>query len=358
MDIWAQEISVEGYERVVEVRHAPSCMHGIIAIHKTTLGPALGGIRAFAYPTFEEALEDVLRLAEGMTYKAAVAQTGTGGGKSVLILRQGQKKTPEMLQAFAHAINLFEGSYIGAEDVNMSVHDVALMRAITQHLVGLPNTSGNPAIFTARGGLKGIQAAAKVLEGSSDLSGKRIAIQGLGATGFELARFLFWEGAHLIVTDLDEQKVELAKQQFGAEAVLPNEIFDCECFAFAPCAMGGILNEKNSARLKCRVVAGIANNQLLTNEDERYLQEKNILYVPDFVINAGGLINVSVELSPQGYCAHRARTRVDALYEVLKELLEKAKNTSLSTQQVALSTAWERIEEKQNSSTNVPVFHQ
>lgn len=342
-----KEIPVEGYEQVVEVIDESVNLHGIVAIHSTHLGPACGGIRAYPYSSFDQALTDVLRLSKGMTYKSAVAQTGTGGAKSVLILQKSQPKTKELLMSFAEAINFFKGRYYGGEDMGITAADLAIMRQITPYVVGLviSESSGDPSTFTARGGFRGIQAVCKKIWGDPSVRGKKIAVQGLGSVGMKLIQHLFWEGAELIVTDINPLLVEEAVTHWGAKSVSPEEIYQIECDIFTPCAIGGILNAQTIPLLKCRAVAGIANNQLLKDEDGKALAERSILYAPDFVINAGGLINISSEVKHKKYDPIYSRDHVDHLYDVLISIFKWAERDGTSTHQVALEMAEHALHE-------------
>jgi len=336
-----REIPVEGYEQVVEVIYEPADLHGIIAIHSTQLGPGCGGIRAFPYSSFDQALTDVLRLAKGMTYKSSIAQTGTGGAKSVLILKKSQSKTKEMLIAFAETINLFKGRYYGGEDMGITLADLAIMHEVTPYVVGLSlaGSSGDPSNFTAHGGARGIQAVCKKLWGTPSVRGKKIAVQGLGSVGMKLIQHLFWEGAELIVADVNALLVEDAVNHWGAKGVAPEEILKVKCDIFAPCAIGGILNAKTIPQLNCYAVAGVANNQLLTPEDGDRLLQRGILYAPDFVINAGGLINISSEIKHQKYRPEYARERVDHLYDLLLSIFEQSESKHRSTNDIAVEIA-------------------
>jgi leucine dehydrogenase len=358
-ELQIRDVEVEGYERIIEVRSEKVGLHGFVAVHSTKLGPALGGVRVYEYASEEQALHDVLRLSRGMTYKAALSNTGTGGGKGVIILKKGQKKSPELLQAFAKAIDYLQGEYIGAEDVNMSVEDVAELRKQTRYLVGLkhPSSSGNPALFTARGGYRGIQAALKKLYGTLDVKGRTIAVQGLGATGMELCRTLFWDGAELIVSDICQEKVVAAEKQFGAKAVSPKEILYAACDVLAPCAMGGVFSQDNIEKLQCRAIAGLANNQLVEESVGFALAEKDILYIPDFVINAGGLLNVSVEITPEGYCPKRARAKVDALYSVIINLIECSEIEGVPPFKVAERIVDQILSDSNKAERPIPTFH-
>lgn len=331
-----RELSISGYEKVIEIKCENSKLHAIIALHNTTLGPALGGIRVYPYATFEQALTDALRLSEGMTHKAALAQTGTGGGKSVIIHDPLKGKPEALLEAFGEAIESLNGLYIGAEDVGMGVQDLDVIRRKTTHLVGMnhPKSSGDPSPYTSRGAFKCIQAVCKKIWKDSSPRDKTVAIQGLGSVGMKLARMLFWEGAKLIVTDVDQKRVEQAVSEFGASGVRPEEIYGVKCDIFSPCAMGGILNPQTIPQLKCVAVAGLANNQLLTAADGESLHQRKILYAPDFAINAGGLINVCAELEEGGYSPSTARDQVDRLYDLLLFLFTLAEERGESTTRV------------------------
>ncbi|MFN0065304.1 MAG: Glu/Leu/Phe/Val dehydrogenase dimerization domain-containing protein [Chlamydiales bacterium] len=351
------ELNIEGYERVVEIREREVGLHAIVAIHDTTLGPALGGTRAYAYKSFDDALEDVLRLSEGMTYKAAIAESGTGGGKSVLIMDSHKPKSPALLEAFAEAVNYFEGTYICAEDIGMSVADLAMINKNTKYAVGLPTSSGNPARFTAWGGFRGVQATCYKLFGSPSVSGRTFAIQGLGAVGMEIAGHLFWGGARLIVTDINQAVVDKAVRDFGAIAVSPEAIFGVECDVLVPCAMGGILNCETIPLLRCKAVAGLANNQLLTAEDGDALYKREILYAPDYVINAGGLLNVAVEIRNEGYNAIVARQSVDRIYDLIVSIFTLSAEKKVSTHRIANGIASDNIKKKIGKREQKVVFH-
>ncbi len=336
-----REIQIEGYEQVVEIKKEEVGLHGIIAIHSTRLGPACGGIRAYPYSSFEQALTDVLRLAKGMTYKSAIAQTKTGGAKSILILDKAHPKSKEMLFAFGEAMNYFQGRYFGGEDMGITSADLAILRQATPYVVGLemPGSSGDPSFFTAWGGFRGIQAVCQKLWGSPSVQGKTIAVQGLGAVGMKLIQHLFWEGAKLIVTDINSLLVEEAVHHWGAKKVSADQIYQVNCDIFSPCAIGGILNSETIPQLKCRAIAGIANNQLVTDEDGERLINRKILYAPDFVINAGGLINISSEIGRQKYDPKLARDRIDHLYELLLSIFDQADKDRKSPHRVAVEMA-------------------
>lgn len=342
-----REIQIEGYEQIIEITSESVNLHGIIAIHSTRLGPACGGIRAYPYSSFDQALTDVLRLSKGMTYKSAVAQTGTGGGKSVLIVDKFHPKSKEMLIAFAEVINSLEGRYFGGEDMGMTSDDLVVMRQITPYVVGLslPGSSGDPSHFTAYGCFQGIQAVCQKLWGQPSVRGKKIAIQGLGSVGMKLVQHLFWEGAELIVADVNRFLVEEAVNHWGATSVASDEIFKVECDIFSPCAIGGILNSETIPQLKCRAVAGVANNQLLTDEDGIHLVQRKILYAPDFVINSGGLINISSEVKQQKYQPILVRNHIDQLYDLLLSIFEQAGQREKSPHHIAIEIAEHALHE-------------
>ncbi len=328
-----REIPVEGYEKVVEAIDKEAGLHSFIAVHSTQMGPSLGGTRIYPYESTEEALTDALRLSKGMTYKSAMAELGLGGGKSVIIADPSKEKTEDLLRAFGKAVDTLKGMYICAEDMGTSVEDMALIKSVTPYVVALAEaqSSGDPSRFTAYGTFRGIQAVAYKLWGTNSLEGKSIAIQGLGSVGAKLARILFWEGAKLIVADVNDEVTAEVAEKYSATVLPTDEIAYAECDIFAPCAMGGILNDESIPKLKCQAVAGAANNQLLEPRHGEELMNRGILYAPDFVVNAGGIINVAVELEPGGYNAVTARQKVDHLYQVLISVFNIAEKRKIPT---------------------------
>lgn len=358
-DLTFNELSIDGFEKVVEVVEKNHGLHAIIAIHNTDLGPALGGIRAYPYASFEQALEDALRLSKGMTYKSAISQSGTAGGKSVILSDKKFPKSDKQLEAFAEAVNHLNGLYICAEDVGISVSDLGVIGNKTRYAVGMPHplSSGDPSPFTAFGGFMGIRAVAKTLWNTPNLKGKTFAIQGLGSVGMKLAERLFWEGAKLIVADVKPEFTKLAEKNFAATVVSKEEIFSTECDIFVPCAMGGILNSETIPSLKCKAVAGLANNQLLTDEDGFLLQKLGILYAPDFVINSGGLLNVCLELEEEGYSPFTARENIERIYDLLLEIFSLAQEKGLPTHKVAEAIAESNLERKIGKRIKPPIFH-
>jgi len=340
-------LDIAGYEKVVKVTEEESGLEAIIAIHNTTLGPGLGGTRIYPYDTFDEALTDALRLSKGMTYKSAIAQVGLGGAKSVIISDQ-KNKTPEKLKAFGEAVDRLQGNYICAEDVGCSPKDVETILEKTKYACGVHDLrgSGNPAAFTAHGTYLGILSVLQELEGNTSLEGKTVAIQGIGNVGKRLAERLFWSGAKLIISDVNTDVIEHFAHEYDAQVVSPDEILFVECDVLAPCAMGGIINQDTIPKLNCRAIAGAANNQLLKPVDADHLRERGILYAPDFVLNAGGLINVMCELSAEGYNATTARNNLKQIYHQLLQIYEIAQQNGISTHQAAVSLADHRIEKK------------
>ncbi len=357
-EIELMEISTPGYEKVLKVSDKKSGMSGIICIHSTAMGPALGGIRIYPYGNFDEALTDAMRLAKGMTYKSAIAESGWGGGKSVIIA-DAKRKTPEVLLAFGQAVDQLKGEYICAEDVGCTPNDVSIISQTTPYVVGLPHqkSSGNPSPFTAWGTYRGIQSVLKKLFGSDSVENRTIAIQGLGSVGVELAKLLFWAGARLIVADIDSAKCSSIAALTGARIVDPSEIMSVECDVLSPCAMGGTIHERAIPHLRCRAIAGCANNQLLKDTDADELFSRGILYAPDFVINAGGLINVTEELVPNGYNPIVARHKTHRLYDQLMVIYEIAEHNRSSTHRAALALADYRLKYRIGKRAEPPYFH-
>ena len=329
-----EEIAVPGFYEVVRATESKSGLDAIIALHDMRLcRAALGGTRIYPYRTFEEALTDATRLARGMTHKSAASLCGWGGGKSVIIANPAIGKTEALLMAFAEAVNLLGGEYICAEDMGITPQDIAVIAKKTPYAVGIPHekSSGNPSPFTTWGVFRGIQAVLNQLFGSDSVEGRTIAIQGLGSVGSRLADLLFWHGAKLIVTDINMTRAQEFAKQYNAKCVPPQEIYDQPCDVFAPCALGGILNASTIERLRCRGIAGAANNQLLHENDAEELRRVGILYAPDFVINAGGLISVTEEASKEGYHPDTARNKIDAIYTQLKLIFGIAYQNGIST---------------------------
>lgn len=359
MVLHLKELSYKNGQKIVEAIDEERHLHALIAIHNTHLGPALGGTRIFPYKKLDDALFDVSRLAEGMTYKSALARTGFGGGKSVIIANPQEDKNEALLHAFAEAVHALEGEYICAEDVGSTASDMMIIRQITPYVAGLPvkQGSGDPGRFTAYGVYHGLKAVAKKLWGSPSLSHKIIAIQGLGSVGSRIAEFLFWEGAHLIVSDFDRTKAEHFAKLFHADLASPEEILTVPCDIFCPCALGGVLNEKTIASLNTTAVAGAANNQLLhMKDDSEHLAARGILYAPDYVINAGGVINVSHELHADTYNAKRAMQGIAKIGDTLFDIFTRAELEQIPPSAMALKLAKELIEQRIGKREGNPFF--
>jgi leucine dehydrogenase len=344
MSIFARMEEMD-HEQIVFFSDPGSRLRAIVAIHDTTLGPALGGCRFWPYKNEEEALVDVLRLSRAMTYKAAAAGLNLGGGKAVIIGDPRAIKSEELFRAYGSFIEGLGGRYITAEDVGTSVEDMEYVRMETRNVVGISRAlggSGDPSVVTAFGVMRGMEACLQFRFGSADFAGRTVAIQGLGHVGGELASLLSKAGAKLVVTDIDEKRVQQVAQQLGATAVSPDEIYGVECDIFAPCALGGSISDKTISRLRCPIVAGAANNQL--GDEQAHgdqLQKLGILYAPDFVINAGGLINVANEI--QGYNREKALNEARGIYDILLRILQMAEEQSIPTYVAANQFAESRI---------------
>ena len=341
----------DSHEQVVFVSDAASGLKGIVAIHSTGLGPAAGGCRIFPYADDQLALTDVLRLSRAMTLKNAMAGLPLGGGKSVIIADPAREKSAVMLQAMGRAIDQLGGRYITAEDVGSSAADMVEIRKGTSHVIGLPESlggSGDPSPSTALGCFEGIKASVRYKFGRPSLEGVRVAIQGLGHVGYNLARLLSDAGAILIVADIRTEAMEKAVTELGAEAVGADLIHEVEADVFAPCAMGAAINEKTLPRLRASIVAGAANNQLASPEHGLALQDRGILYAPDYVINAGGIIQVGSELT--GESTRSVETRVRAIGETLLSVFQAADAEGISTSEAADRIAMKRISAQPKAS--------
>lgn len=330
------------YEQVVICHDKASGLKAIIAIHDTTLGPALGGTRMWTYATEDDAILDALRLSRGMTYKAAAAGLNLGGGKTVIIGDPRKDKSEALFRAFGRFVESLNGRYITAEDVGTSVQDMEYVRMETRWVTGVANGSGDPSPMTAFGVWKGMKAAAREKFGSDSLSGLTVAVQGLGHVGYYLCKYLADEGAKLIVTDIFPERVEQVVQEFGAQAVAPEAIYGVDAEVFAPCALGAVVNDETLPQFKFQIIAGAANNVLKEERHGDELEARGILYAPDFVINAGGLINVADEL--EGYNRERAIKKIAGIYDNILKVFEIAKRDNIPTYKAAEVMAEERIQ--------------
>ena len=339
-----ERINGDGYEQIVYCTDDQSGLKAIIAIHSTALGPALGGTRFYPYESEEDALVDVLRLAKGMTYKAAAAGLDLGGGKAVIIGDPKRNKTEELLRAYGRFVETLGGRYITAEDVGTALEDMDTVRRESRWVTGCSHTyggSGDPSPVTAYGVLQGIRACALEVFGDADLKGRTVALQGVGKVGNALCGHLVEAGASVTIGDIDVDNLGKAVAAYGVETIALDEIHKMEVDIFAPCALGGVVNDDTISEFHCKIIAGAANNQLATDAHGEKLRDLGILYAPDFVINAGGLINVEDEL--RGYDRERALKKVEGIYRALQLIFAMSSERGISTARAALEHAQERI---------------
>ena len=340
-------LNKKNHEKVVYCSDEASNLQAIIAIHNTNLGPALGGTRMWNYSSISEATEDVLRLSRGMTYKAAITGLNLGGGKAV-ILGNSKNKTNNMMRSFGKFVESQNGQYITAEDVGMTTRDMEIVYKETNHVVGKPielGGSGDPSVVTAYGVLMGMKGSAQYKWGNNKLRGKKILIQGVGNVGRNLIELLIEEDADIYINDVNEEKIINMIQKYNVKSI-KDDIFSSDIDIYAPCALGGTLNEVTIPRLKCAIVAGAANNQL----EKEYLHDDmlsdyNILYAPDFLINAGGLINVYSEL--KGFSKNEVMKKTENIFDTTIEIFKKANSDNISTQKAALKIAKGKVFNKE-----------
>ena len=333
-----------GHEQLAMYTDPAVGLKAIIAIHDTTLGPACGGTRIWPYSTEGDAIQDVLRLAQAMTYKSAAADLPLGGGKAVIIADPHTQKTEALLRAYGRFVETLGGRYLTTTDVGSTGRDMEYIRQETKHVVGLPTTaggSGDTSIMTGLGVYMGMKACAREVWGSDSLQGRKIAMQGFGKVALQTAHHLLKEDAQLVVTDVYESALDRARD-LGLKVVAPDNIYDLESDIFSPCALGGVLNGDTIPRLKCRMVAGGANNQLLDESEGAELQRRGILYAPDYVINAGGIINVEAEIGST-YNPDRARERTERIYETMARVIAISKQEEIPTSKAADRLAEERL---------------
>lgn len=346
----------DGHEQVVFCRNADTGLQAIIAIHDTTLGPALGGLRMWDYADEGAALTDALRLARGMTYKNALAGLNHGGGKAVIIGDARRDKSEALMRSFGRFLDSLGGRYITAEDVGMTEQDMEYINAETPWVVGnatVRGGSGDPSPFTAQGVIAGIRASLRECFGREDLGAFRYAVQGVGHVGLDLVRRLREHDADVRVTDVDPGRVQRAVEELGCSAVAPDAIYDTDADVFCPCALGGVLDADTVARLRCRIVAGAANNQLAGDGDGDALHARGIVYAPDYAINAGGVMNVALEL--EGYRAERAHAMVERIEATLTSIYERARADAIPTWRAAHRLAETRIAEMARVRGGAPV---
>ncbi len=339
------EVAKEGHEQILYGFDKVSGLKTIIAIHSTALGPALGGTRFFPYESEDDALEDVLRLSKGMTYKAATAGLDLGGGKAVIIGDPRTDKSERLLRAYGRIVDSLQGRYITAEDVGTTTTDMDIVRRETKWALGnslAEGGAGDPSPVTARGLYAATRAVCQMLWGSPEVGGRRFAVQGVGKVGSAFVQLLVENRAEVIVSDAYEAAIESAVETYGVKSLEPDEILSVDCDILSPCALGASINEETIPNLNCQAIVGCANNQLATDEDADRLMDREILYAPDFVVNAGGLINVHDELL--GYSRTRALHRVDAIYDATTKILETAESLGVTPNDAAMKVAEERIQ--------------
>jgi leucine dehydrogenase len=340
----SRELEVAGWRKVVHVTDAATGLNAIIAVHDATLGPACGGCRVRPYESFDAALDDVKRLSRGMTYKNALGDIPFGGGKAVIIADPKREKTPEMMRAFGRAVDQLGGLYYTAEDSGVDEHDMEIVRSVTKYVAGISQkgVGGNPSPFTARGVWRGVGAAVAAKLGKTSLKDVRVAILGVGAVGMALAELLHEEGAKLVVADVNEKAVNEAMKRFGAAAVSPEDCVAADVDVFSPCALGGAINKDTIGRLNAKIVAGAANNQLLTPDMDRALFDRGVLYAPDYVINAAGVISVGLEILGT-WSKAELNTRIDAIGPRLSMIFERSAQSARPTGEIADEMALEVI---------------
>ena len=340
-----EQLDTFGHEQVVYCHNKDAGLKAIIAIHNTVLGPALGGTRMWPYKSEAEALNDVLRLSRGMTYKNAVAGLNIGGGKAVIIGDPAKDKSEALFRAFGQFVESQGGRYITAEDVGIDVNDMEFVFRETQYVTGVHQVhggSGDPSPFTAYGTLQGLLATLNRKFGNEEVGNYSYAVQGLGHVGMEFVKLLKERGAKIFVTDINQRLLDQAVSEYGAEAVAPDEIYDVDADVYSPCALGATVNEETVPRLKAKIICGSANNQLANNEIGDEVGKRGILYAPDYAVNAGGVMNVSLEI--EGYNRERAMRMMRTIYHNLTRIYEIAERDGIPTYKAADRMAEERIE--------------
>lgn len=346
------QLSFDDHEQVVFCNDKDTGLKAIIGIHNTTLGPALGGTRMWNYASETEALNDVLRLSRGMTYKSAVTGLDLGGGKAVIIGDAKTQKNPEMMRSFGKFVHSLSGKYITAEDIGMETADMDLVREVTPYVTGISEAkggAGNPSPVTAYGVFMGMKAAAKYRFGSDSLKGKKVLVQGIGHVGTSLVKHIVEEGGEALISDINLQRLEKVRDEYGATIYNANNIYSAEVDIYAPCALGATLNNETIPQLEAKIIAGAANNQLA---DEllhgQMLKERGIAYAPDFLINAGGIINVYAEL--EGYGKEEILRKTENIYNTTLEIFHTAEKEGITTHQAAFKIAQDRIDAKKRNS--------
>jgi leucine dehydrogenase len=337
-------IAITGHEEVVFCHNKDAGLKAIIAIHNTVLGPSLGGLRMWPYKSEQEAINDVLRLSRGMTYKNAVAGLNLGGGKAVIIGDPAKDKSEALFRAFGRFVNSLNGRYITAEDVGINVNDMEWVFRETEFVTGVHQVhggSGDPSPFTAYGTLQGLLAALNAKFGNEDVGKYSYAVQGAGHVGMEFIKLLREQGAKVYVTDIDKALVKQAVDDYGCIAVGLDEIYDTDADIYSPCALGGTVNENTLPRLKCKIICGAANNQLATEAIGDEVEKRGIVYAPDYAVNAGGVMNISLEID--GYNRERAMRMMRTIYDNVSRIFQIAKRDGIPSYKAADRVAEERI---------------
>lgn len=342
------QMSTMGHDQILFCSDNETGLKAIIAIHDTTLGPALGGTRMWVYNNELEALHDVLRLSRGMTYKNAISNLALGGGKAVIIGDSKTMKSEALFRRFGKFVDSLAGNYITAEDVGISPSDMVWVSKETKHVVGLPGKSGDPSPVTAFGTYMGMKACSKLRYGSDSLEGKKILVQGVGHVGEYLVDYLSKEGAEIFISDIHEDTISRISQSYGATHIDLNDVYDVAMDIYAPCALGGTLNDDTISRLKCGIVAGAANNQLKDeNIHGKALLEKDILYAPDFAVNAGGVINCFSEV--KGLSSEWALKKAEDIYHTIFDIVKRSKDENIPSHIIAMQMAQEKIDKAHQS---------
>ena len=344
------QVSFDGHEQVVFCNDKDTGLKAIIGIHNTVLGPALGGTRMWNYANEWEALNDVLRLSRGMSFKSSISGLNLGGGKAVIIGDAKTQKTPELMRKFGEYVNSLSGKYITAEDVGMETKDMDTVREVTQYVTGISEEkggSGNPSPITAYGVFMGLKAATKYRFGTDNLEGKKVLVQGIGHVGEVLVQHLTESGAIVTIADINEDRLHAVGQKYGAKIFTGDDLYSAEVDIYAPCALGATINDATIHKIQAKVIAGAANNQLANEEIHgAILKDKGILYAPDFLINAGGVINVYSELA--NLTRAQVMEKTENIYNTSLEIFKFAETNNITTHQAAMSIAQKRIDDRKN----------
>ncbi len=347
------QLSFDNHEQVVFCNDKDTGLKAIISIHNTVLGPALGGTRMWNYASEWEALNDSLRLSRGMTYKSAITGLNLGGGKAVIIGDAKTQKTPELMRRFGQFVHSLSGKYITAEDIGMDTEDMDIVREETPFVTGISQSkggAGNPSPITAFGVFMGMKAAAKYKYGSEDLEGIKVMVQGIGHVGESLVEHLTNEGAQVFIADINQERLDEVSRKYNA-TIYVGDIYSADVDIYAPCALGATVNDETISRIKASIIAGAANNQLADERTHgKILKDKGIVYAPDFLINAGGIINVYAEL--EGYDRKEIMRKTENIYNTTLEILKSAEVKNITTHNAALQIAQQRIDDRKRENLN------